>query len=333
MLRSLRIDWLTFLLAGIVLGMPLRGAIWPEEFFGFKRISLEKHSPGAEPVWEEYGFEEGEKAVYEKEGQRFTGVAERYADSTGAMAAFQWKRPAGARPSTLSELAVEWPTGAYLAFGNYLLRFDGYKPTAEQLVGFYLVLPRLEKAALPTFVGFLPSEGKIAGSERYILGPASLAAFEPQIPPAVAAFHYGTEAQLARYQSQHGPLELVLFSYPTPQIARERLEAFRSLPGAVVKRSGPLVAVVMNPPDLNEAEKLLSRVQYRVSITWDEPLSKERDLTLLDIILTALALIGILVGFALVAGLLFAGYHALARKAAGPGGEDPMIMLHLDEHR
>ncbi len=307
------------------------GAIWPEEFFGFKRVSWERHQPGNDPIWQEYGFEEGEKAIYELQGRRFTGLAERYADSTGAMAAFLLERPVQAKPSGLAELAVEWDNGVCLAFGNYVLRFEGYKPTEEQLVGFYLVLPRLEKAALPAFTSFVPQESRIPGSERFIMGPASLAALEPRIPPSVVAFHYGTEAQLARYRSPAGELKLLVFSYPTPQIARERLAAFQGLPNCVVKRSGPLLAVVVDPPDHDEAERLLARVNYRVSITWDEPLGSKPEPTLLDLILTALGLIGLLVGFAVLAGLLFAGYRALARKAAGPGGDEPMIMLHLED--
>ena len=39
---------------------------------------------------------------------------------------------------------------------------------------------------------------------------------------------------------------------------------FRGIPGGnIVKRSGPLVAVVLNPPDADAAERLLALVKYQ----------------------------------------------------------------------
>src|ERR1035441_10904208 len=91
---------------------------------------------------------------------------------------------------------------------------------------------------------------RVANSERYILGPASLEKFIPVIPPSVAAFHYGAEGQWGVFHSSKGDMGLVIFSYPTPQIAMLKEVDFRGIPGVnPVKRSGPLVAVVVAPPD------------------------------------------------------------------------------------
>ena len=73
------------------------------------------------------------------------------------------------------------------------------------------------------------------------------------------AFSTSAEAQYGRYRSKGGQeMALVIFNYPTPGIARERADAFGKLQGLVIKRSGPLVAVVQNPPSPDEAEKILS---------------------------------------------------------------------------
>lgn len=304
-------------------------AIWPEEFYGFKRISLKRQTPGEGPIWDEFGFEEGEVAEYQLEAQRFTATAWRFADSTSAMAVYLWKRPSQGRPSDLAELAVEWNDGAFLAFGNYVFRFEGRKPTSDELVGMYLVIPMFEKSPLPTFPSFMPQADRIAGSERYAIGPASLEQFESRVPPSVAGFHYGVEVELAKYQSPKGDLELGLFSYPTPHIARERLVEFRMLPRTVVKRTGPLVAVILNPPDADEAERLLAKVNYRANITWDQYAS-DPGLSFVEFILTAFALIGLLLLFALILGAIFGGLRFLRfwRKV---GEEDPMILLHLEK--
>ena len=52
--------------------------------------------------------------------------------------------------------------------------------------------------------GLLPSDNLVPNSERYILGPVALQAFDPGIPPSVAAFHLSAEAQLGVFQSPKG---------------------------------------------------------------------------------------------------------------------------------
>lgn len=326
MLRSLTI--LAALL--VATGSMAKGAIWPAEFFGFKRSSLQQISPGAAPVWNEYGFEAGELAHYALKGRKFTATAYRFADSTSTMAVFQWKHPSDAKPSKLTDLAVEWANGAYIAFDNYIFRFDGYKPTEAQLAGLLLVVPELEKAPLPTFPGFLPRQGLIPGSKRYILGPESLKLFEPKVSPAVAGFHYGMEAQFAKYKSPKGDLKLEVYSYPTPTIARERLPEFRALPGVMVKRTGPLLAMVVDSPDPNESEKLLAKVNYRVSVTWDAA-SNTPALTVVDIILTSFVFIGILLLAAVIIGFLFGGFKFLRWWRSDTDAEDSMILLHIED--
>ena len=58
----------------------------------------------------------------------------------------------------------------------------------------------------------------------------------------------GAEAQLGVFHSPKGNLTLAIFNYPTNQIAMQKEGDFRKL-GGVVKRSGPLVAVILAPPD------------------------------------------------------------------------------------
>ena len=81
----------------------------------------------------------------------------------------------------------------------------------------------------------------------------------------------GAEAEIARFRSKGGELDLVIFSYPTPQIARrQRVAEFEKLAGVMAKRAGPLVAVVPFRDSPDQAERLLARVNYQATITWDE---------------------------------------------------------------
>lgn len=308
-----------------------QAAIWPEEFAGLKRTSVKPVTIQQPAIWEEYGFEEAEQAGYTAADGAFTATAWRLADSTGAMGAFQWQQPAGAHPSDLGKLAVESPGTVLLAFGNYLFRFDGRRPEIRELAYLFDVLPRLDQSSLPALSDYLPARNLAPNSERYVLGPATLEAFEPRIPPAVAAFHYGTEAQLGRFQTGAGQMSLAIFSYPTPQIARERIVEFQKLPGAVAKRTGPIIAVILSPPDDNEAQKLLSQIRYKASLTWSEYTENKRE-NVVDLVLVALKLTGVVLLFCLVSSLAFAGLRQLTQKVFGHAGADePMITLHLSD--
>jgi uncharacterized protein DUF6599 len=312
-------------------GSLAHAAIWPEEFAGLKRTSVRPVAVQQKAIWEEYGFEEAEEAGYTASNGKFTATAWRLGDSTGAMAAFQWQRPAGARPSDLGKLAVETPGSVLLAFGNYLFRFDGRRPEVRELAHLFDALPRLEQSSLPALSDYLPSQNLTPNSERYVIGPATLEAFESRIPPSVAAFRYGTEAQLGKFKTGAGEMALAIFSYPTPHIARERIVEFEKLPGALAKRSGPIIAVIVSPGDANEAERLLSQIRYKASLTWNDYTADRRE-NVANLILTALTLTGIVLLFCLASSLAFAGLRLFMRKVFGHSDAgDPMIALHLSD--
>src|SRR5262249_33510810 len=129
--------------------------------------------------------------------------------------------------------------------------------------------------------------------------------------------------------SAGGDLTLAIFSYPTPSIARDRHAEMQKLPGALAKRTGPLVAVVLSPPNAEDAERVLSQVRYQAAISWDERVPTRRD-NIGDLIINAFLLIGILLAFSLVAGLAFGGFRLLRRGVAGAEPE-AMTTLHLSD--
>ncbi len=316
---------------GVVLGGAGQAAIWPEQLGPFTRGPIKPVALTDSAVWEEYGLVQTEQAEYKSDSLRFTASAFRFRDPTGAMAAFQWQKPAGSTPSKLGELAVETPDAVVLAFHNYLLRLEGWKPDGAELAPLLETLPQIDQSALPTLPGYMPAAGRASNSERYVLGPASLARFEAGIPPSVAAFHLGTEAQLAEFKAKGGNIRMAVFSYPTPDLARERAAEFSKLQGALVKRSGPLVAVILSPSDPDEAERLLARVQYQATITWNERVPTARD-NVGNLILNILVLTGVLILFCAAAGVAFGGARILARRYfKGWVDDQAMILLHLED--
>ncbi len=193
-------------LAGALLVVPAQPAIWPEQLGGYTRGPASPVAVEKKAVWDEFGLAETEKAGYTSGNQSFTAFAYRFKDPTGAMAAFQWQRPADATPSKIAQLAVQTPGALVFTFHNYLFRLEGWRPEAADLTPLLASVPRLDQGPLPTLPGYMPAATRTPNSERYVLGPASLALFEPRIPPSVAAFHLGTEAQLCRFRSKGGEL-------------------------------------------------------------------------------------------------------------------------------
>jgi uncharacterized protein DUF6599 len=302
--------------------------VWPDTFGAFHRTGAQPLQVSERPLWDEYGLQLAEQARYESATGKFTATAYQLQDSTGALGAFDWQRPANAKPSALGKLAVETADSVMLAHGNYLLFFQGYKPTVGEIGGLIQTLPRLDESPLPALSGYLPESQLVPNSERYITGPVGLDRFSPGIPPSTAAFHLGAEAQLGSFRTSQSEMKLAVFSYPTPQIARERLVDFQRISGAMAKRTGPLVAVILAPASPDDAERLLAQVRYEPNITWSERVPTRRD-NIGDLVINAFELIGILLAFCVVAGLAYGGVRSL-RQRAGPAGEpDAMITLHL----
>jgi len=317
-----------FLLA-LLIPVVSQAAIWPDAIGPYHRAATMQVTLTDRPVWDEYGLKESEAARYENGASSFTATAYVLQDTTGALAAFDWQRPAASTPSKADRLAVEIADGLLLAHGNYLLLFTGYKPTPEELRALTSSLRNVDSTSLPALPGFFPSRSMVPNSERYITGPASLQKFAPGIPPSVAAFHFGAEGQSGVFHTSKGEMALGLFSYPTHQIAMQREAEFGKIPGAMVKRSGPLVAVVLSPPDPDAAERLLSQVRYQASVTLDEYVPTRRD-NIGVLVINAFKLIGILLVFCVVSGLAMGGINAFRRRGGRGDEANALTTLHLN---
>ena len=302
--------------------------VWPDNFGAFHRTADQPVQVPDRPLWDEYGLQKAEQCQYESGPRKFTAIAYQLQDSTGALGAFDWQRPANAKASTLSKLAVETADSAMLAHGNYLLFFQGYKPTVAEIGGLIQTLPRLDQSSLPALSGYLPESQLVPNSERYVTGPVGLDKFAPGIPPSTAAFHLGAEAQIGSFHTPKGELRLSIFSYPTPQIARERLVDFQRISGAMAKRTGPLIAVILTPVSPDDAERVLAQVRYEPNITWSERVPTRRD-NIGDLVINAFELIAILLAFFVVAGLSYGGVRSFRRRGGQANDAEAMITLHL----
>jgi hypothetical protein len=314
----------------ILLPLVASAAILPDTVGPFQRTGTSQPTITDRAVWNEYGLKSSETAAYENGKVKFSVTAWQLLDTTGSLAAFDWLRPADAAPSTAAKLAAETKTRLLVVYGNYVLSFDSYKPSKEELDAVTGALKNVDGTALPVLAGYLPSQGLVPNSERYVTGPAGLQKFASGIPPSVAAFHQGAEAQLGVFRGPKGDMTLAVFNYPTHQIAMQRISDFAKLPGAVAKRSGPLVAVVLSTTDVDFAERLLGEVRYQAEVTRDEYVPTKRD-NIGVLVINAFILIGILLAFAVVSGIAFGGWRAFRRRYRHGEETDALVTLHLSQ--
>jgi len=265
--------------------------------------------PANKAITDEYGLAAAEQASY----GRYSITAYQFRDPTGAFAA--------------SKLVQ----GAILD-GNYLLQCKGRCPAEQQLTALLANLPKLYRGPYPMLPDWMPAGGMVAGTDRYILGPASLASFAPRIPASVAGFQFSAEAEVAQYRRNRAQETLALLSYPSPSIARQQVKELANVAGATVQRDGPLVAVVFDAPDLNSARELLAGLRYRASVTQNEPMPLQLSpQSAAKMVLSIFELAGILLLFCLFSGLLFGFGRVVSRRLGSQNGDEPMVLLHLTD--
>jgi hypothetical protein len=310
--------------------------IFPDQIATYKRNSPKTVSVPDRDLLSEYGLEATESADYATppgaaEKKRFSATAWRFGDSTGAYAMFLSRRPPGATSSDFANLAVRTSDGVIFAFGNYVFQLTGELPQPAEMQFLYGNLPKFSNAPLPTLLNTaMPSEGRVANSERYILGPVSLQRADSSVPPSTAAFRLGAEGQSVKYNTPKGILTLTLFNYPTPAMSRDQAAEFQKIPMAMVKRTGPMIAVTVAPADPDTAERLLAKINYQAQVTVNAKPPGSELRGFLGDILNMFALAGVLIGFCLVAGLAYGAYLVLRKKFSRSADPDAMIVLSIN---
>ena len=274
-------------------------------------------------------MEESDRASYTSGNGELSVTAWRLQDPTGALAAYQWQRPREAAPSKLTQWSVATDTSATILHRNYVLQFEGRRPDKATLDALVASLPKVRTSSMPPLLNYVPSERVVRNSERYLLGPASLAQFEPRLPAGVVGFHMGAEGIMARYATPAGEASLVIFSYPTPHMARERLKEFEHVTGGAVKRTGHLVAVAMGVPEA-EAKALVGRVSYQQEVTWNEEVPKDPG-NPGEMIQAIVTLAGALIVSSVILGLFLGGFKQMLARFGMSAADERLTELHLSK--
>jgi hypothetical protein len=278
-------------------------------------------------LWKEYGLLHSETSS----AQNLKVTAYEMSDPTGALAAWEWRRSPNGHACDLAPFCNQDGKSTLLSDFNYVVSIEGGKPTKAQVTAIMDGLQRKKDSSLPPILTFIPEQGLVPNSARYILGRSSLEAFVPELASARLGLENGAEAQVADYRLKREgkPVRLVIINYPTPEMARLHAAELKKLPGLNVKRSGVLVALTLPPATSAESDTLLSRVQYEAKVTWNETPPPSPIKPLYQLLLNIIYLSIFLTVLCLAAGLVYAGMRVYRRRYGTLEADEAMTTLHL----
>jgi hypothetical protein len=281
-------------------------------------------------VFKEFGFVSSSAAEYRGAKGRGTVTAYRMNDATGGLAAWDWLRASDARRCELADHCAVWGSTVLINDANYVLEFRGVSPSKADLQALIAVLPGRRPSDLPPVVNFVPVKNVVPNSARYILGPASLGSVAPTLAGANPGFENGAEAHYTAYRVGGGTVQLVLFDYASPEMARIHTVDFKAIPGTQVKRSGVLVAVILPGASERQGEAVLDQVKYQAKILWNEPPPPNPVPTLYKLLVNIIIVSLILAALALTAGILYGLMRWYRRRYGTLDEDEAMTTLHLN---
>ncbi|MBZ5656620.1 MAG: hypothetical protein LAO56_15240 [Acidobacteriia bacterium] len=313
------------------------------------------------PVVKEYGFQRLEKATYTRDdGRKLEIKAAAFDDASGAYGAFTYYKSPAMLNEKIGGQASSLNTRVLFYQGNILVDAVFDKLTvmsAAELRELAGVLPQPPPNArnLPPLPIYLPKESYEKNTAKYIMGPVTLDRVGSPLPSAMVDFKSGAEVVLGKYSVNAGDSTLMLISYPTPQIAIEKLRQIDAAhpvnpqpqSGAAPildvgpffdKRTGPIIVIAAGPLSQAEAKSLLSSINYEADVTWNENTFADKKNNLANLLFNVIVLCGIVLGLSLVAGLAFGGLRILLKRLfpnrVFDRPEDmEFISLHLGDQR
>jgi hypothetical protein len=310
--------------------------VLPSSFAGWNAASKASFGLGNLPSADqgaaanEYGFAGGERDTYTRGKESIRVDLYQMKDPSGAYGEYSYLRTPDMARAKLTDHSSLSSARALMLVGNFVLDVQGQglqhiQTNLKALV--QAVQPRADAGALPTLWQRLPTKGFVDQSDRYVLGPQTLDQFFPGALGDTLGFSSGAEVEVAHYRVAGHDAQLLIADFPTPQIADQSLIALRKkfningsmaanvAPQLFAKRSLTLVAVVAGAPTAEVANALLDQVHSGTELTWNEPPFEVTQPGILTIVVGTLIGTGVLCAFALVAGLSFAGFRLLIKRA------------------
>lgn len=290
---------------------------------------------------QEYGLRAVERDSYQRSGRTIQIEGFRFRDAGGAYGAFTYFRPPDFHAFTLGPKyahAASGNTEIWFTRGAWLVHVHMDVLTAmteRQMRDLATAMPAPVNAGLtiPSLPQYLPSDYQTANSVHYAEGPAAFAASCSWLPASAVGFNLSAETVVADYNLPNRPpdAQLLVISYPTPQMARTRLAQLDNLADGVIRRSGSFLILVHGLTKA-QAAPLLQAVNYDAELTIVPPKYVGLE-GLPALILAVFVLCAFVIGVSIVLGLITGGLSAWLDRRL-PGGfrffqAEGLTRLHL----
>jgi hypothetical protein len=322
-------------------------ALLPQRFAGWEMQGSAQTStnpaaadPANAAILKEYRFSDFASATYKQDdGSTLNIRAARFADASGAFGAYTFYL----QREMARELIGDQAASVLSKAGQRVLFYRGHVlvdalfsqesvMSAAQLRELAGALPQVHGNAsvLPPLLNFIPSQGYIKNTQKYLEGPATLAALGVPVSVDVVDFDSSAEVTTGRYNTPSGEATLILIYYTNSQVAMDHLrrldpahqagqgQAGISTIGNVgplfYRRTGPIIAIATGPISESDTKSLLEMVNYKASLTRNEATTSPEVHQLYFLILNIVILCGVVGGLAIVAGVAFGGFRILMKR-------------------
>lgn len=279
----------------------------------------------------EAGEREFESCTYAFADKTIDMALGRYRDPTSAYEVFTSRLRAGMMPTKLGQVAAFDKDGVLIQDGVFVLESSANISREDLAALVQSVDAKSDKTPLPPIRTYLPTEGRLVGSERYAQGPEALKralaeAHEPEMPALVDAIGFGkaadAEAMLARYSSQgKNSGVLMLLEYPTPNVAEQHIHHLAEvLPTGAnrgeesILRKGSLLSIVLSASSPEYAKSLREASNYETQVTWNEPSQTLTDPPITSIMAKIFIGTGVFMVAAVVLGIAFGGVRIITKR-------------------
>jgi hypothetical protein len=341
------VGFLVCLLAGSAISISAQ-TLLPDSFAGWTSQAtgsqvpanqVEQFAADKAAILREYGLASAERRDYAEAKSSATVTLYRMVDPSAAFGAFTYLR----QPEMAalgSALATPYSAANRLrvvfVVGNLVLDVSSpmeRPPDADLKALAGGLAPHVDRRPFPEIAQFLPAQGLVPGSERYVLGPRALAEVFPSgnaNSKDWLGFGNSAEAIVGKYQiagqAKGQQAALLIALYPTQQVAADAYNSLGKwfalnaepdqLNGRQIvfgTRSGPLVAVLSGVDTRAAAVPFLSQIRYGSQVTWNEPSQSYSDPGIGTMVVGAIMGTGAIMVLAIAAGIGFGGLRLLVK--------------------
>lgn len=301
-------------------------------------------------VLKEYGFTDVETATYTRDdAHQLTLKAARFEDASGAFGAYTFYRTLEMQPEEIGDQAASFGQRVLFCRGNVLVDATFTKlseMSAAELRELSHDLPKASgtQSKVPDLLGYLPRQGFVAHSAKYVTGPLALEKISPELSQSLVDFGKGAEVVLGDYRVSNADAKLIVIGYPTPQVAASelsRIDAARQnhqlqQEPVATRRTGRILVVMSGNVSPDSAKSILSEVNYDADVTWNQNTYHNPKDNVGRVVLGGIFLSAVLIFILLVSSVAFGGLRvAMKRLLPGKVFDRPeqveIIALHLSD--